>query len=167
MGDAAIPVAVAATLDGASLWGLELETRYRVLAATLEPPADQHPRGAVDDRRLQVLFHPVHTILASLRRRADGQVEAFTVDQLVDVAQALGGSPVRVRFDDPEPAPGEWGPAWSLEGRARTDDGRAHSVTLQLEDAADRILRVYATFDGYEVRDPSGQAVDLGERSAG
>src|SRR5690606_1205917 len=120
-----------AVLDGAALLGLELDTRYRVLAATLEPTAERYPWGsgvggvAVTDRRIQLLASPVSTILGSLRRHADAGGEAraevltFGEDQLVEVVAAFDGAPVASPiFDQPEPRPGSWAPEWSIEGRS-------------------------------------------------
>lgn len=160
--DDAQQLALERILDGARLWGLELEPRYRVLAATVEPTPERHPQGEVDDRRLQVLFFPVSTLLASLRRvggDTDGQVETFTVEQLLDVVTALDGPEVtEAVFGRPEPVAGEWGPAWSLEGRSNAPDGRLRSLRLSVR-GEDRSLGVYARFDDVEVRDADGDPV--------
>jgi hypothetical protein len=161
-----------AVLDGAALLGLELDTRYRVLAATLEPTRDRYPWGSggdsvvVVDRRVQLLLSPVSTILGSLRRRvATGEGErtevyTFTDEQLVDIAGALDGAPViGPLFGRPEPRPGSWAPEWSLEGRSTAGDGITHTVTVSArsdDGAGELALDLFARFDEVLVRDPRG-----------
>ena len=151
-------------LDGAAVLGLELDIRYRVLAATLEPDATRDPWPHRDDRRVQLLAFPVSTILASLRRRQpDGQVAllTFTEAQLVEVVAAIDAprwrSPV---FGRPEPRPGEWGPRFSLEGRSSAPDGTRSSLRLELgDDEVD--LEVFARFDEVALKDPDGADLAL------
>jgi hypothetical protein len=159
-------------LEGAALLGLELDTRYRVLAVTLEPVRERYPWGSgsesvvVVDRRVQVLLSPVSTILGSLRRRvetAEGgrtEVYTFTEEQLVDVAGALDGAPVTgPLFGRPEPRPGSWAPEWSLEGRSTAGDGTTHTVTVSArhgDGAGELALDLFARFDEIRVRDPRG-----------
>lgn len=160
-----------AVLDGAALLGLELDTRYRVLAATLEPTVDRYPWGrgvagvAIVDRRVQVLVSPVSTILGSLRRRvpSDGgrtEVYTFADEQLVDVVGAFDGASVEgPLFGRPEPRPGNWAPEWSLQGRSTAGDGVANTITLSVrhdDGAGELALDVFARFDEVLVRDPFG-----------
>jgi hypothetical protein len=151
-------------LEGASLWGLELDPRYRVLAATFEPTPDSSPRPTEDvdgtgDRRLQVLLFPVSTILASLRQRQDDGrivIRRFRDDQLVEVVSAFeGAAPQRPLFDLPEPRPGEWAPEWSLEGRSTAPDGTGRTFTVHLRHQ-DLELDLFARFDDLELKDAAG-----------
>jgi hypothetical protein len=154
--------ALETVLDGAALLGLELEPRFRVLAATLEPLPERHPEATASDRRVQLLCHPVSTILASLRRTADAEDVVLTFDehQLVDVVAALNGPAVTAPlFGRAEPRPGEWGP-FSLEGRSTAPDGVGHTVTFAVSDR-ELNLKVFARFDAAELRDPHGQPIDL------
>jgi hypothetical protein len=140
-------------LDDAALWGLELDTRYRVLAATFEPIPERHPEGEVEDRRIQVLMYPVSTILASLREQVDGRtvVRRFTAEQLLDVVSALDGATVTSPiFGRPEPRPGEWAPEWSLEGRSMSADGVTRTFAVRV--TRDGLtLDLFARFDEAEV----------------
>jgi hypothetical protein len=173
--DPAAPSSLAeldAVLDGAALLGLELDTRYRVLAATLEPTAGRYPwrRGAggveIVDRRVQVLVSPVSTILGSLRRRVpteDGErteVYTFSDEQLVDVVSAFDGAPVEgPLFGRPEPRPGSWAPEWSLQGRSSAGDGVANTLTVSVrydDGAGELALDLFARFDEVQVKDPFG-----------
>jgi hypothetical protein len=143
--------------SGAALWGLELESRYRVLAATLEPSVDA---GAWElaDRRVQLLCSPVSTILGALRRwhRDQPELVTFEVEQLVEISSGFGGAVLEPPlFGRPEPAPGQWGPRFSLQGRSTAPDGRRSTVTFAVEDA-DARLDVFARFDLAEVRDAEG-----------
>ncbi|MTV26865.1 hypothetical protein FTX61_15790 [Nitriliruptoraceae bacterium ZYF776] len=155
--------ALESAFDGAAVLGLELDTRYRVLALTLEPTDGRAPWTAGrPDQRLQVLCSPVSTILASLRRRTDdhSQVLTFAEDQLVDVIGALEEPTVTgPLFGRPEPRPGSWAPEWSLEGRSNAPDGRSRTLTLQLRrERPDEALELdlFARFDEIQVRDPAG-----------
>lgn len=157
------PETVEYLLDGACLLGAELDPRYRVLAVTVEPRAGRYPgdtpREAVgDDRRVQVLCHPVATILVSLRRRVSDGTEllAFEHEQLPDVVSTVGGARLRSPLlGQPEPAPGSWGPQFSLEGRSIAPDGIAQTLTI-LVSAHDLHFALFARFDTLELRDPSG-----------
>lgn len=148
-------------LGGATLLGLELDTRYRVLAATIEPAPDRHPVPDEEDRRLQVLAHPVSTVLGVLTRDTDQgpAIVTFEAEQLVDVASALAGTTLQAPVvGRREPQPGEWGPQWSLQGRSTAPDGRTTTVTYEAADEEAR-LRLFARCDHIELRDPTGEAV--------
>jgi hypothetical protein len=163
--------AIEAILEGSTVWGLELDTEYRVLAGTFEVAVGRHPVGPVRDRRLQVLAFPVSEILASLRRTdEDGsrRVERFTVDQLLEVSEAVAGAVVHgPMFRQPRPAPGAWGPEPSLRGQSNAPDGRSHSLTLHLaapEGGVTLDLRV--TFDEITLRTPEGRDLTQAELSS-
>ncbi|MEX0835378.1 MAG: hypothetical protein WD010_04760 [Nitriliruptor sp.] len=159
-------------LDGAALLGLELDTKFRVIAATFEPTPERYPWGTgvgsveVVDRRVQVLVSPVSTILGSLRRTttADAgqrtEVYTFTEEQLVDVVAAFDGADVESPlFGQPEPRPGSWAPEWSLEGRSTAGDGTSRTLTVSVrhEDGAGELaLDLFARFDEVQVKDPFG-----------
>lgn len=144
-------------LDGATCWGAELDTTYRVLAVTVEPHPDRHPDGEVDDGRLQLLLHPCSEVAARLVH--DGTaIEQFTVDQLVQVVDRLDGPTLSapVVTADPEPLSGDL----SLEGAAQPTvwDGRTHAALFQL-DGAGRRLTLRVTYDEAELRRPDGSTV--------
>jgi hypothetical protein len=145
--------------DGAALLGLELDPRWRVLAVTIAPRASHHPSPSCEDDRVQILFHPVSTVLASLRRRAgdDRQLLAFEADQLLDVVSALAGSEIRGPvLGRLEPRPGAWGPRFSLEGRSNAPDGTSRTLTLEVAD--DEVeLGFFARFDSIDVKDATGR----------
>jgi hypothetical protein len=172
--DAAI-AALESALAGARLLGLELDTRYRVLALTVEPdgPADPWGGEVADDdvevdRRRQLLVSPVSTVLASLRRSPGGgepvQVLTFADDQLVDVAAAFGGARLETPlFGRPEPRPGSWAPAWSLEGRSTAGDGVGRTLTVRVrtdDDPGELALDLFARFDEVLVRDADGRDLE-------
>lgn len=160
--------ALEARLDGAALWGLELDSRFRVLAATFEPRAEAHPRRDVPDRRLQVLFYPVGELKASLRRHdLEGgvHVETFTDEQLVDVVDSFGGVEVPAPFfDQPDPSE-QWPPRLSLQGQSIAPDGTAHSLTLTLAGEGGRRFDFHVTFDAVRVMDPEGREIPLADLS--
>jgi hypothetical protein len=155
--------ALEAVLDGAALWGLELDPKFRVLAATFEPTPERYPWGATDDRRIQVLCFPVSTILGSFRRELPTETEllSFTEAQLVDVVAAFDGATVTAPlFAQPEPRPGSWGPRFSLEGRSSAPDGVTTTLTIALRHE-DLVLQLFARFDEVRVQDPAGQPLEL------
>ena len=150
--------------EGAAVLGAELDARYRVLAVTLEPTPERYVWGVEQDRRVQVLFSPVSTMLVALLRTADdGRRELLTFDhdQLPDLVAALGGPSVHGPvFGRPEPRPGEWAPRYSLEGRSSAPDGTAATLRIEL-DTDDLEFGLFARFDEVEVRDPSGATLRL------
>jgi hypothetical protein len=159
-----------AVLDGAGLLGLELDTRYRVLAVTLEPSRERYPWGSgsdsvvVVDRRVQLLCSPVSVVLGSLRRHRElgrrTEVYTFSEDQLVEVSGAFDGAAVSgPLFGRPEPRPGSWAPRWSLEGRSTAGDGIAHTLTVSVrrpDDDGRLELDLFVRFDELRVRDARG-----------
>lgn len=150
-------------LGGARLWGLELETRFRVLSATVEPVAERHPEPGADDPRLQVVLHPVGRIVASLVRRVDDRatIERFAEDHLALVVDRLEGPRLEAPVvDGPTPEPERWAPELSLEGAATVGDGDAHHAVFDVS-AGERRLRVAAWFDEFELRRPDGSQLEL------
>lgn len=148
-------------LEGAALWGAELDTRYRVLAATIEPDEAGASSLGIEhaaDLRLQMLIHPVSVVLAVLLRtdQEPAQLLTFEADNLIGVTTAFGGRPLETPlFGRPEPTPGSWAPQWSLEGRSSAPDGRANTLTLEVAD--DRAhLRLFARFDDLTLRSADG-----------
>ena len=140
--------------------GVELDLRYRVLALTVEPVEgrEQWADDAASDRRLQLLLHPVGDVAASLHDvSGDGvRILVFEPDQLPDIVSVVGetvtsGEP----FPDAAPDRSDWGPQPSMEGTSKAPDGRARHLSLDLT-SADHRLRLVATFDDVEVRDPDG-----------
>lgn len=148
-------------LDGACLWGLELDTRYRVLAGTVEPLAEHHPYGDAPDRRLQLLLFPCSVIRARLLRKEDAGghvIERFEIGQLVDVVDRLDGAVMNGPFFDRPEA--QWGSDVSLRGESSAPDGRAHRFQVRLE-RSPRTLELYATFDDIQVLTPDGEDVPI------
>lgn len=147
-------------LPGSTLWGAELDVRYRVLAVTLELTPDRHPAGGVADRRVQLLLSPVSRIQAVLQRRLPdgrGAIEQFDVDQLPAVLGAAfaGTAPEISLAGDVEPLDARF-PELSLQGESQALDGRAHLLTLSVAGENERHLDLQATFDEVELRDPAG-----------
>ena len=156
-------------LESARLWGVELDTRYRVLACTFEPTAERYPwpsggnGEAEGDRRIQVLGFPVSTILASLRRETEEERELleFGEEQLVDVVAAFDGAPVSgPLFGLPEPRPGSWGPRFSLQGRSSAPDGTRRTLTIAVRHE-ELALDVFARFDELTLKDAAGEDLPL------
>lgn len=158
--------ALESVMDGAALWGLELDPRFRVLAATLEPTVERYPWGETDDRRVQMLCFPVSTILGSLRRDLPTETEllSFTEAQLVEVVAAFDGASVAAPlFGQPEPRPGSWGPRFSLEGRSSAPDGTSRTLTIALAHQ-DLTLHLFARFDEVELKAADGTELALPPR---
>lgn len=143
-------------LRSGPVWGAEIDTRYRVLALTIEPSAGDHPDPDVADRRLQVLLHPVSTVAASLvQDTGDGRtVLEFGEDQLPDVVATLGGPvPVGDPLPDAPPDLDAIADRLSLRGRASTGDGTTHHLHLALE-SEDLVFELWASYDTAEVHTP-------------
>jgi hypothetical protein len=149
--------AVRALLRRSGVLGAELETRYRVLGVTVEDPD-----AAGDDRRRQVLFHPVGEFTASLRRRSDDGVEilTFPVERLPDIVTRFeGAGPLTDPLPRERPDVTAWGPEPSLAGNSPAADGRAAHLHLAIR-AEDAEFDLHATFDEIEVRDAAGTPLD-------
>jgi len=146
-------------LDGATCWGAELDTTYRVLAATVEPLPERHPDGEVADPRLQLVLHPCSEVAARLVHDRTA-VEQFSVEQLVQVVDRLDGPVLSapVITADAAPLRGEL----SFEGAAQlmVQDGRTHTALFELEGGA-RHLTLRVTYDEAELRRPDGSTVAL------
>lgn len=155
------PTDVDALLDGAVVLGLELDPKYRVLAATFELTAARHPDGEADDRRIQVLCHPVSTFMVAVQQRTpEGTVVLeFPAEQLVDVVAAFDEPPVSTPiFGRPEPRPGSLAPTLSLQGRSTAGDGTRATMLLHLAHE-DLTLDLFARFDEVEVKRPDSSAL--------
>lgn len=143
-------------LRSGPVWGAEIDIRFRVLAVTVEPAAEAHPDPQAPDRRLQVLFHPVSSVAASLVEHGDdgAVVRRFDQEQLPDVVAALGGA---VTTTDPLPGtPADLdalASRLSLRGQASVGDGFRDHLHLHLA-ADDLSLELWASFDEFEVRAP-------------
>lgn len=148
-------------LSRCRLVGAELDLRYRVFAVTVEPDAGDHPLGEMEDPRLQLLCHPVSTVLGALEREVDGatHLETFEAEQLPDVAAAFEGAPLQTPvLGRVEPRPGEWGPQYSIQGRSTAPNGRRRTVTLEVV-SFDARLRLFVRCDEVELRTPAGELV--------
>ncbi len=153
-------------LASGPVWGAEIDIRFRVLALTVEPAADVHPDPTRDDRRLQVLLHPISAVAASLvEDTADGPVvREFAEDQLPDVVALFDGG---TTTGDPLPErPADLdaiSPRLSMRGQASVGDGIRHHLHLHLE-ADDLTLDLWASFDEVDVRGPDawGDALPTG-----
>lgn len=138
------------------VWGAEIDTRFRVLALTVEPDAGDHPDPAPADPRLQVLLYPVSAVAASLVEDVeDGLVvRRFEEDTLADVVAAFDGA--RSEGDPLPDRPADLDalmPRLSMRGQATTGDGFRHHLHLRLE-SGDLTLDLWASFDEVLVRGP-------------
>lgn len=144
-------------LDGAACWGAELDTQYRVLALTVEPTAERHPDGDVEDRRLLLVLHPCSDFRAQLVHGED-TVERFGLEQLVLVVDRMDGAPLRAPVLDVTPTP--LPRPLSLEGAAGPAvlDGRTHTAEVTLV-AGERRLTLHVSYDEAELRRPDGSTL--------
>ncbi len=147
-------------LDGAHLWGLELDLRYRVAAATFETTPDRYPlnRQALgEDSRLQLLLFPVGRVAGALHEMDGETPRRFRIEQLLEVVASFEGATVTAPlFDRPEP---DLGGRFSFTGASSAPDGWAHRFTVTLRDPQRRLLVVTVTFDDVRLRTPQGQEV--------
>lgn len=145
-------------LDGALLLGAELDTRYRVLALTVEPPGERV--GPLADGRLQVLLSPCAEV-AALLLRLDGDepvVERFDEAQLPDVVAALDGPAIAPPVVVAPPVP-RLPRTVSMRGASSALDGRTHRAVLDVSGAGRRLV-LTARFDDVDLRDATGAPVE-------
>lgn len=153
---------VARLLRTSPVLGAEVDIRYRVLAVTVEPLDDEHPVAGVDDRRLQVVVHPVGTLAAVLVDHSDGDratVLQFDETQLPDVMSAFAEATSTVpAFPATMIDVDEMGDRLSMFGSSQTGDGDASVLHLHLDQPDGQLsLDLWATFDELELRDPDGE----------
>lgn len=151
-------------LDGAALLGAELDLRYRVLGLTFELPEPEALGLDAADPRLLVLLSPCAELQALLTDADGGRtvIRRFDTEQLPDVVATLGEPPVSAPlFGSGPPSLAHQVPELSLHGRSDAPDGRTHRIELVVDDRATLVLRLAASFDEVELRDPSGAELPL------
>lgn len=149
-------------LDGARLWGVEIDLRYRVAGVTFEVDPDRHPLGTMfaHDPRLQVLLFPVGRLTGSLRPAAASAPVPVAVERLVELVESFDGPRISAPlFDGPAP---DLGSTPSFSGSTSARDGWAHRFTVRLSDADGRSLILELTFDAVRVRTAAGEEVAPG-----
>lgn len=145
--------------------GADVDIRYRVLAVTVEPSEDDHPVApAPADRRLQVVVHPVGTIVAALVDHANPMTPTvlhFDETQLADVVNAFADAVSTVApFEGEVPDVDELGDRLSMFGSAQTGDGTASILHLHLDEPDGTLtLDLWATFDELDLRDAAGTVI--------
>lgn len=154
--------AIGIALNEATLLGLDVDPNRRVAAATFSvltlPPKGPSP----SDARVQLLFHPVGRVYASLRERDSPDAEfAFVplaVGQVFEVVQSFGGLPVYgwEFIDLLTDETTEWG---SLKWQVGVD-GLQHSISL-FQSSGLRELVIKLWFDELEIRSPDGEKLSL------
>lgn len=155
---------VGGLLSTSPVLGADVDIRFRVLAITIEPDVGEHPTPDVDDRRLQVVVHPVGTIAAALVDHADPDrptVLQFDETNLSDVVSAFSDTVSTVpAFPATMVDVDELGDRLSMFGAAQTGDGDASVLHLHLDQPDGTLtLDLWATFDELELRTPDGQQV--------
>lgn len=155
---------VARLLRVSPVLGADIDIRYRVLAVTIEPDAGHHPSPNADDRRLQVVVHPVGTVAAALVDHASPDrptVLQFEETHLSDVVAIFADATSSVpAFPPGMPDVDELGDRLSLFGSAQTGDGDDHVLHVHLDQPDGTLeLDLWATFDVLELRGPDGTRV--------
>jgi hypothetical protein len=152
-------------LNEASLLGLEVSTEHRLAAATFAVLTLPEVGPPPQDSRVQMQFHHVGRVAASLRhgRSDDPQalVERFPLERLLETVQSFGGLPVYgwEFFDVHDQDFPTWSDRLSLDIRCSSGDSK-HSVTL-FQDAGDRILDIWLWFDELSIHSPAGGVLGI------
>lgn len=151
-------------LNEADLLGFEVVPERRAAAATfrvLTLPEDGPPP---DDRRVQIVFHPVGRVAASLRNGADyasAEVVPFAIEELLATVESFGGLPVYgwEFIDLPERNFRTWSDRLSLDWTSG-EDGRSHSITV-FQESGDRTLEIRVWFDELKIYDPEFNEISI------
>ena len=152
-------------LNEAELLGFEVLPDRRVAAATFRVLTLPESGPAPDDRRVQLFFHPVGRVAASLRNGQwndpNAAIVPFSIDDLLATVQSFGGLAIYGwKFIDVHVKELEkWGDRLSLDWTSG-DDGVAHSISV-FQDPGDRILDLCVWFDHLDIRDPQQNAITL------
>jgi hypothetical protein len=160
-------------LNESDLLGFEVDAARRIAAATfrvLTLPGGPPP----DDCRVQMLFHRVGRVAASLRNGLwndeAAEVVPFALRELLSVVQSFGRQPIYgwEFFDIHDKQLALWGNRLSLDWRSGPD-GLSRSITVFQSSGAGpaRHLDLCVWFDELEVRRPDGTGVPLEEFAAG
>ena len=158
-------------LNEATLLGAEVSQERRLAAATFAVLTLPESGPSPQDRRVQLLFHNVGRVAASLRLgrwdNANAPKQDFALEQLLSVVQSFGGLPVYgwEFFDIHDKSFPEWSDRLSLDFIA-PDSKPRHSVTL-FQEGDNRHLDICIWFDEFSVHSPSGVSIAVDEFIAG
>jgi hypothetical protein len=169
--DGATREGLGVAFNEATLFGIEVDPGRRLGGATLALLTLPEQGPAPEDPRVQVTFHEVGRVLASLR---DGhwddrgaRVVPFQLEDLLSVVQSFHGLPIYgwEFFDLDLDRDLSKGSRISLDWS--TDEGSTdHSVRF-FQDAPDRYLEVWLWFNRLEFRTPSGEQLEIESVVAG
>ena len=146
-------------LNEATLLGVEVDPTRRLAELTLSVLSLPVEGPATHDPRVQILLSPVGRVCAV--RFVDGDVQTFTMDQLLWVVRDFGGCPIygwqffdtpyteltHVSLDVTFPGPGGFG----------------HSLAVFQEGGVKGRLDLRIWFDALTVRTPAGDPVSVAD----
>ncbi len=155
-------------LNESDLLGLEVDPARRIAAATFRVLTLPESGPPPEDRRVQVLFHSVERVVASLREGVpDAEtVVPFELGDLLEVVRSFGGLPIYGwDFIDVADATDGWRKALSLDWSTGAAQPR-HSITV-FQEGTSRLLDVSLWFDWLEIRTPDGSVIPMDAFIAG
>ena len=152
-----------------TLLGAEIVPERSLVAVTLDVLSLPPEGPPSDDRRIQMILHPVGRVAASLRLGHwdddDAKVVPFEAEALLSIVEGFKSAIYGWEFFDVEAGFDNWRDRLSLDYRSG-DDGNSHSITLFQEDA-NRHLDLRIWFDQLQLKNPDGQELDVSEVIAG
>jgi hypothetical protein len=152
-------------LNEASLLGLEVSAEDRMAAATFAVLTLPEIGPPPEDSRLQIQFHGVGRVAASLR---DGRwddpkarVETFPLERLLEIVQSFRGLPIYgwEFFDIHDEGFLKWSDRLSLDLRCSPTDSE-HSIIL-FQAGGNRILDICIWLNEFTIHSPSGSIVKI------
>jgi hypothetical protein len=149
-------------LNEATLLGLEVDRSRRLAGATFAVLSLPESGEVPSDRRVQMLFVNVGRVAARLTGPDRRGAVPISVEQLLEVVQSFGGSPIHGwKFFDVEHNPLEPSGAGESLDIELEGGSRAHSISLFQENG--RRLDVCVWFEGIALRTPDGEDIDPDE----
>jgi hypothetical protein len=159
-------------LNEATVLGAEVDTTRRLVAVTFSvltlPPDGPSP----EDSRVQFVFENVGRVAISLRNGqwndAHAKVERVELSQLSEVVESFKSEIYGWQYFDQEEEFQNWKDRLSLD-HIFAEGGRSHSITLFQERfcEVDRHLDIRIWFDTVELRNASGDVLDMDKFIAG
>lgn len=155
-------------LNESSLLGAEYSDELNCASATfsiLTLPDDKAP--GPPDPRIQMIFHDVGRISASLRNgywnEYDAEIEKFALGELLSIVQAFGGQPIYgweyFNIDDQEFP--KWSDKLSLDFY-NPNGSEINMISLFQEGATfKKHLDLWIWFETLSVKDAMGQEIDI------
>lgn len=156
---------IGVALNEANLISLDFRPERKSIVATFEVICADDEGNIPENRRVQLVFHPIGRIVASLRngRWDDDKAEVipFSKDKLLDISQGVGSAPIYgwEFIDCDNKTFNSWKKRKSMEFLTEDEIGFEHTIDLFQEGEKHLDIRIW--FDEVQVFNSEGKEIDL------